>query len=186
VKEFVASSFCRFELFTKAFWWLTTRTFIVQESTDIDERQAQVLVQAMDTVSQLIREVATWILATENDIYVRPFLIFVCVMSIFQLPILFYKFRMLVNSVLYFIFSWDKSWKPPQDPGSVFGPHLSKEMPVERRTIYFVRHGESFWNETFNKGSHRSWQQFAIGFIPGLIKALLYELYLLLTGKLDR
>ena len=51
--------------------------------------------------------------------------------------------------------------------------------PVSRNT-------ESTWNDTFNKGSHRSAAVFAIGFIPGLIKAFLFELYLILSGKLDR
>ena len=72
------------------------------------------------------------------------------------------------------------------DPGSIFGPHMSAGKPVERKTIYFIRHGESTWNDTFNKGQHRSALVFVLGFIPGLIKALAYELYLLLSGKLDR
>lgn len=86
---------------------------------------------------------------------------------------------------LYLIFCWDKSWKKPVDPGSIFGPHLSQGLSVTRHTIYFVRHGESTWNETFNKGHHRSQSQFLIGFIPNLIKAVLYEIQLLLTGQLD-
>lgn len=57
---------------------------------------------------------------------------------------------------------------------------------MEKKTIYFVRHGESTWNDTFNKGSHRSALVFVIGFIPGMIKAILYELYLVLSGKMDR
>ena len=57
---------------------------------------------------------------------------------------------------------------------------------VEKRTIVFIRHGESTWNETFNKGSHRSALVFAIGYIPNMIKAILYECYLILTGKIDR
>ena len=38
----------------------------------------------------------------------------------------------------------------------------------------------------YSKGSHRSAAVFAIGFIPGLIKSVLFELYLILSGKLDR
>jgi hypothetical protein len=45
--------------------------------------------------------------------------------------------------------------------------------------------GESTWNDVFNKGNHRSVFVFVIGFFPGLAKALLYELYLVLSGKLD-
>ena len=43
----------------------------------------------------------------------------------------------------------------------------------------------STWNDTFNAG-HRSQSTFLLGFIPGLIKACLFELYLILSGKLDR
>lgn len=115
----------------------------------------------------------------------RPVLILVCCMMLFNLPTLIYKIRMVFRTVLYFVLCWDKAWKKPQDPGSIFGPHLSQGLSVERKTIYFVRHGESTWNDTFNKGKHRSTAAFVIGFIPGLIKSVLYELYLLLSGKLD-
>jgi hypothetical protein len=116
----------------------------------------------------------------------RPGLILVCGMLLFNLPTLLYKIRMFFRGILYFVLCWDKSWKKPQDPGAIFGPHLSQGLPVERKTVYFVRHGESTWNDTFNKGHHRSTAVFVIGFIPGLVKATLYELYLLLSGKLDR
>jgi len=120
-----------------------------------------------------------------KDDLIRPVLILVCAMLLFNLPTVLYKIRMTLRGVMYFLFCWDKSWKKPQDPGAIFGPHLSQGLPVERKTIYFVRHGESTWNDTFNKG-HRTTGVFLLGFIPGLIKALLYELYLLLSGKLDR
>lgn len=116
----------------------------------------------------------------------RATLILVCGMLMFNLPTLLYKIRMLVRGALYFLFCWDKSWKKPEDPNAVFQAHISQNLPVERKNVYFVRHGESTWNETFNKGSHRSLVVFAIGFLPGVIKSLLYELYLLLSGKLDR
>lgn len=121
-----------------------------------------------------------------KDDLLRPVMILVCGMLLFNLPTLLYKIRMCIRGIVYFIFCWDKSWKKPQDPGAIFGPHLSQGLPVERKTVYFVRHGESTWNDTFNKGKHRSKAVFIIGFIPGLVKALLYELYLLLSGKLDR
>mmetsp|Transcript_10421 Transcript_10421/g.28809 ORF Transcript_10421/g.28809 Transcript_10421/m.28809 type:complete len:362 (-) Transcript_10421:180-1265(-) len=115
----------------------------------------------------------------------RPVLILVCAMLLFNLPAFIYKIRMAIRGVLYFLLCWDKSWKKPQDPGSIFGPHLSQALPVQRKTVYFVRHGESTWNDTFNKGKHRSAAMFVIGFFPGLAKALIYEVYLLLTGKID-
>lgn len=116
----------------------------------------------------------------------RSVLILLCGMLLFNLPTVIYKIRLLVSVLLYFFMCWDKSWKKPADPGSVFGPHLSQGLPLERKTIYFVRHGESTWNDTFNKGSHRSMAVFLLGFIPGIIKSAMYELYLLLSGKMDR
>jgi len=122
----------------------------------------------------------------ESDKLLRSVLILVCGMLLFNLPTLLYKVRMFIRGIIYFLFCWDKSFKKPTDPGAVFGPLLSQGKPIEKKTIYFVRHGESTWNDTFNKGKHRSKAVFLIGFIPGLIKSLLYELYLLLSGKLDR
>jgi hypothetical protein len=116
----------------------------------------------------------------------RPVLILVCGMMLFNLPTLIYKLGMFIRGIVYLLLCNDKSWKKPQDPNIVFGPLLKSPEKVERKTVYFVRHGESTWNDTFNKGSHRSAVVFAVGFIPGLIKALLYELYLILSGKLDR
>jgi hypothetical protein len=117
--------------------------------------------------------------------FLRPVLILICGMLLFNLPTLIYKIRMFVDGVMYLLFCNDKSWAKPRDPGSIFGPILSSGAKVERKRVYFVRHGESTWNDTFNKGSHRSAVAFAVGFVPGLIKALLYELYLVLSGKLD-
>jgi hypothetical protein len=138
----------------------------------------------LESFSSMYRDTLDW--AQADPTLLRPVLILICGMLLFNLPTLIYKIRMLIWSVIYFLFCWDKSWKKPVDPGSIFGPHLSQGFPVERKTIYFIRHGESTWNDTFNKGSHRSPAVFIVGFIPGLIKAILYEIYLLLSGKLDR
>ena len=125
--------------------------------------------------------------------FVRQALILFCAMVLFNLPTLIYKVGMYLRGILYLLFCNDKSWKKPQDPSIVVDPILKQENEsadyesvVERKTIYFVRHGESTWNDTFNKGSHRSKATFVIGFIPGLIKAVLFELYLIFSGKIDR
>jgi hypothetical protein len=119
-------------------------------------------------------------------IFSRSALILVCGMLLFNLPTLVYKLGLFVQGVIYFLLCHDKSWKKPRDPEAVVGPILQANEAVERKTIYFVRHGESTWNDTFNKGSHRSAVVFAVGFVPGLIKALLYEIYIILSGKMDR
>lgn len=119
--------------------------------------------------------------------WLRPLLILSCGMLLFDLPTFIYKVRLTLQGILYLLFCNDKSWKKPQDPATIFNPVVSSGGEgVEKKTIYFVRHGESTWNDTFNKGSHRSALVFALGFIPGMIKALLYELYLVLSGKMDR
>jgi hypothetical protein len=65
---------------------------------------------------------------------------------------------MTVRAVVYLLFCRDKKWKKPQDPFAVVGPVLQKEKNneslddgyhLEKKTIYFVRHGESTWNDTF-------------------------------------
>ena len=114
--------------------------------------------------------------------FLRPAILLVCGMLLFNLPTFFYKTKMLLMTTKYLLLCNDKRWKTPPDPQTFF----SDDKPVERKTIYFVRHGESTWNDTFNKGKHRSVLVFVLGFFPGLIKAVLYEYYLLLSGKLDR
>ena len=126
------------------------------------------------------------------DQYFRPCLILVCAMALFNLPILLYKIGLVIQTARYLLFCNDKKWKKPTDPGPIVEPLLQQQQqqqqspPIERKTVYFVRHGESTWNDTFNKGSHRSALVFILGFIPGIIKAVVYELYLLLSGKMDR
>jgi len=142
--------------------------------------------RVIELYEQLYEEAIAPLITWAQEDVLRPLIILVAGMLLFNLPTLIYKIKMLIETVLYFVLCWDKSWKKPQDPGAIFGPHLSQGLPVDRKTVYFVRHGESTWNDTFNKGHHRSRAQFVIGFIPGLIKSALYELYLLLAGKLDR
>lgn len=140
----------------------------------------------MKSVNEIYGNIFKLVAGEDNNNLLRPVLILMCAMLLFHLPTLIYKIRMFFRGILYFFLCWDKSWVRPLDPGAIFGPHLSQALPVDRKTIYFVRHGESTWNDTFNKGKHRSTAVFILGFIPGLIKAVLYELFLLLTGKLDR
>ena len=121
------------------------------------------------------------------DQYSRPCLLLVCAMALFNLPILLYKIGLVIQTIRYLLFCSDKKWKKPKDPGSIVGPILEAgKQPIARKTVYFVRHGESTWNDTFNKGKHRSALVFILGFIPGIIKAVVYEVYLLLSGKMDR
>jgi len=89
-----------------------------------------------------------------------------------------YKAKLYARSILYLFFTGDNKWKVTdvRDPG-----HIDAEQGGngERRTIIFIRHGESQWNETFNRG----WNP--IFFFPRLVYACLYELFLLLKGERD-
>ena len=118
--------------------------------------------------------------------FLRPALLVFCGMLLFSLPTLTYKGSHFIQGLLYILLCNDKSWKRPQDPKIIVEPLMNDDSAIERKTIYFVRHGESTWNDTFNVGIHRSKLFFALGFLPGLIKAFLYEVYLTLSGKLDR
>eukprot|EP00568_Trieres_chinensis_P002089 CAMPEP_0183310730 /NCGR_PEP_ID=MMETSP0160_2-20130417/32938_1 /TAXON_ID=2839 ORGANISM="Odontella Sinensis, Strain Grunow 1884" /NCGR_SAMPLE_ID=MMETSP0160_2 /ASSEMBLY_ACC=CAM_ASM_000250 /LENGTH=363 /DNA_ID=CAMNT_0025475073 /DNA_START=131 /DNA_END=1222 /DNA_ORIENTATION=+ len=113
----------------------------------------------------------------------RPIILFVVACLVFNLPTFIHRVRLTIQGVLYLIFCNDKSWKKPKDPASYF--NSIDKSKVTKKTVVFVRHGESTWNDTFNKGSHRSALVFVLGFIPGLIKSVLYETYLVLSGKVD-
>jgi hypothetical protein len=131
-----------------------------------------------------------------NISVLRPILILLCGMLLFNLPIVLYKLQLCIYGVLYFLFCFDKSVTannkntkptyPCPESDTTSNNHNATVIIQQRKTIYFVRHGESTWNHTFNQGKHRKVYLFILGFIPGLVKAILYEIYLLLSGKMDR
>ena len=59
----------------------------------------------------------------------------------------------------------------------------SDNAKITKKTVIFIRHGESTWNYTFNKGNERSTLQFIIYFIPNLFQTLFYEYYYYMTGQ---
>ena len=125
--------------------------------------------------------------STEMTIFehlLRPFLLAVICFLVFNFYTVVHKAKLTFQGAAYLIFCNDKTWPKQPDPKSFF-PNNDDKRKVEKKTIIFVRHGESTWNDTFNKGPHRSASKFVIGFIPGLIKACTYEFYLLLAGKVD-
>jgi hypothetical protein len=82
----------------------------------------------------------------------------------------------------------DKKFKKPEDdPQSFFktvdicDKDAMEAAKVESKTIIFVRHGESTWNDTFNRGD-RSKPAFLVAFLPGVMKALCYEWYFFVMG----
>lgn len=93
------------------------------------------------------------------------------------------KIKLLVTAVKYLAGCHDKRWKEPaKDPLSYFEDEGS--LKVETKTIIFVRHGESTWNDTFNKGDRPS-ISFILNFIPNLMYSIYMEVYFLATGQAD-
>jgi len=116
--------------------------------------------------------------------YARPMTIILIGILFWNIQVALYKLKLVAEAILYLLFCNDKSWKRDPDPAMFFDSPDHKDI-IMKKTIIFVRHGESTWNETFNKGNHRSAVIFLVFFIPNLIKALLYELYFFISGKMD-
>jgi len=92
------------------------------------------------------------------------------------------KVQLLMTTAQYLLMCNDKKWTaPPEDPASFFESRTSDDTNIEKKTIIFVRHGESTWNDTFNKGD-RSTMSFVLNFIPNLIWSVFVEIYLFVGG----
>lgn len=118
------------------------------------------------------------------DHLTRPLILAVICFLIFNFNSVVHKIKLAIQGIAYLIFCNDKTWPKQPDPKSFFQTNAGVKV-IDKKTIIFVRHGESTWNDTFNKGPHRSAAVFVIGFIPGLVKACTFEFYLLLAGKID-
>lgn len=94
------------------------------------------------------------------------------------------KFVLFLWTIQYMILCNDKKWsKPKDDPDSYFANADEKtKAKIQRKTIIFVRHGESTWNDTFNPGD-RSKIKFLMNFIPGLLKAIAAEWFYWVSGQ---
>ena len=73
---------------------------------------------------------------------------------------------------LHLLLSRDNKWKKPADPEETWSIALKSPGAFQRKRIYFLRHGESMWNEMFNRG-------FDLGIIIRIVKGLLQEFQLL-------
>jgi broad specificity phosphatase PhoE len=129
-----------------------------------------------------------WLLA----MVARPFFVACLLLAISSPAAFFKKLTMTVTAIHYLALCNDKKWKKPSvDPESLFRD-ISTDAdadaaavtttPCDRKTIVLVRHGESTWNDTFNKGD-RSTASFLINFVPGVIKSIAMEWYFFVTGK---
>lgn len=116
-------------------------------------------------------------------VILRPSVLVLAALLCYHLPSCLYKTRLAVKGLRYLLCCHDKSWTVPEDPTPIFD--AAPPGRIASKTVVFVRHGESTWNETFNQGSHRTFTVFLVGYLPNLCKAILYESYLLVTGKMD-
>lgn len=82
------------------------------------------------------------------------------------------KFDIFLNGIYFLIISKDsKGLGPKKNPD----PDLVKDSPSTTKRLIFIRHGESDWNDVFNKGLNLS-------MFGRLFKAIYRELMLLHTN----
>jgi len=79
------------------------------------------------------------------------------------------KVELCFFGVAYHLLSCDGQFKLPPDPG-----RARATSPAKKKRIIFVRHGESIWNEVFNRG-------FGASFPLRLLIALAHEVSLLFS-----
>jgi len=87
-----------------------------------------------------------------------------------------YKAKLYFGSLIFLLQSRDTKFKNKTIDREISPSDVIEE---KQKTLIFLRHGESTWNVTFNRSKN------PIYFIPRLLHAGAYEVYLLLTGKRD-
>ena len=94
----------------------------------------------------------------------------------FNLSAVIYRTRLYLGGLLYLLCSNDNKGikSDVEDPGAA-----DVQEVIQRAKMIFVRHGESTWNETFNRSKN------PIFFIPRIIYSCYVDLWLLLVGKRD-
>jgi len=97
-------------------------------------------------------------------------------LAIFHRSATYYKLKLFLGSFLFIVQSQDVNFKNKSVDRDIL---LDDVVEEKEKTLIFLRHGESTWNVTFNRSKN------PIFFIPRLLYAGSYELYLLLTGTRD-
>jgi hypothetical protein len=92
------------------------------------------------------------------------------------------KVKLIITTFQFLFLCKDKKWKKPEEDPATFFKGAEDDDKIERKTVIFLRHGESLWNWTFNKGD-RKMGQFLLGFVPNLFKSLATEWYFMVSGK---
>jgi broad specificity phosphatase PhoE len=91
------------------------------------------------------------------------------------------KLKLIFRTFQFLLLSKDKKWKKSNENPASYFTNVD-ESTIQRKTVIFLRHGESTWNDTFNKGD-RSTMSFLLGFVPGLVRSVSAEWYFLVTGR---
>jgi bisphosphoglycerate-dependent phosphoglycerate mutase len=94
------------------------------------------------------------------------------------------KVKLIIMTFQFLFLCKDKKWKKPEDDPASFFTGDDDDKLIEKKTVIFLRHGESTWNDTFNKGD-RKMSAFLLNFLPNLFKAFATEWYFLVSGKSD-
>lgn len=136
------------------------------------------LIASLCALPYMIAFYAIWIIAS----LFRPFVVLSTIAFLSNPPAALRKFQLLIDTVKYLAFCSEKKWKKTPDPSVIFEKYEDNAELIEQKTIIFLRHGESSWNDTFNKGD-RKLIKFVQGFVPGLVKAVATEWYFGVAGK---
>ncbi len=119
----------------------------------------------------------SWIVAS----LFRPLLLVTLVASLYNPVAALQKLKLIAMTIQYLLFCHDKKWKQPEKyPLSYF----ENAADVKTKTVIFLRHGESTWNDTFNRGG-RPKLAFVKNFIPNLLYAASVEWYFYITAQVE-
>ena len=73
---------------------------------------------------------------------------------------------------MHLLLTRDNKWKKLADPQETFMIAIKSPESTKKKRVYFARHGESMWNEVFNRG-------FDFGIIWRFISSVVQEFHLL-------
>lgn len=110
------------------------------------------LIASICALPYLILFFVVWIVAS----LIRPIFVLSTIAFWSQPTAALRKIELFVDTVKYLALCSEKKWKKTADPSLVFEKYKDKpELIMEQKTIIFLRHGESNWNDTFNKGDRK-------------------------------
>lgn len=119
-----------------------------------------------------------WLMASIS----RPIILATIVCMLTNVSAARAKIQLFITTFQFMFTCKDKKWEKPKEDPQTFFKSGDDEDKVERKTVIFIRHGESTWNDTFNKGD-RKMSAFLLNFVPNLFVSFATEWYFLVSGK---